>query len=68
MTENERLTTDNHDLKSLDQLFADWLAENNATIAVVAVAPVTKERISLINLMALNWPIEVVIVPKQEQK
>ena len=56
----------NEQPKSLDQLFADWLAEHNATIAVVAVAPVTKERIGLINLMALNWPIEVHIVPKQE--
>ena len=54
--------------KTLDQLFADWLAEHNATIAVVAVAPVTKERISLINLMALNWPIEVHVVPNQETR
>lgn len=52
---------------SLDQQFEAWLKERNATVAIVAVTPVTRERIGLINLMALNWPIEVHIVPNQEQ-
>lgn len=53
--------------KTLDQLFADWLTEHNATIVVVAVAPVTGERIGIINIMDPKWPIAVRIVPNQEQ-
>lgn len=52
--------------KTLDQLFAEWLAAHNATLAVVAIAPVTKERVGIVNLMALNWPIEIVVVPKDQ--
>lgn len=53
-------------VKSLDELYGEFLKANNAQPVVTAVAPRTGEPVNIVNLMVMEWPVVVRHVERQQ--
>lgn len=50
----------------LQQQYEEWMKEHNAVHVVECIAPITSERVNIINLMALNWRIDVRVIERPQ--
>lgn len=51
----------------LQQQYDEWLKEHNAVHVIECIAPVTGERVNILNLMALNWQIAIRVIERPPQ-